>query len=272
MNLAHTMKRLSRVTLDRSLGAYQRLAAKSWTDSGSFYCPVCQHSAKRFLPYGDPPRAFAKCPTCGSLERHRLDWLLFEKHTDLFSGKPLRMLHVAPEAFLAERFKALPNLDYLSADLYGRQAMVAMDITQINYPDNSFSVIYCSHVLEHVEEDRRAIQEFFRVLKPGGWALLQVPITVQKTYEDPSIRDPEERHKHFGQRDHVRRCGPDYIERMREAGFDAQSLRATDLVTTEDCIRLGFQPDRLLFFCIKPVTVQQPSATAESAQPEEADV
>ncbi len=162
------------------------------------------------------------------------------------------MLHVAPEPFFAQRFDAVPNLDYLSADLLRPNAMVKMDITDIQYPDASFSVIYCSHVLEHVPDDRKAIGEFFRVLRPGGWALLNVPISGETTYEDPSITDPAEREKHFGQWNHVRVCGRDYIERMRNAGFDAETLRGRDLATESECRRIGFGMNNQLQFCKKP--------------------
>ncbi|MFC1895145.1 class I SAM-dependent methyltransferase [Thermodesulfobacteriota bacterium] len=178
--------------------------------------------------------------------------MLFTKQTNLFDGSKKMMLHVAPEEFLSARFRRIENLDYLSADLSNPRAMVQMDITNINYPDNSFSVIYCSHVLEHIPNDRKAIAELYRVLCQDGWAVLQVPITAERTFEGPAIIEPEERKKHICKLDHVRRCGPDYIERMRSAGFIAQALCATDLVTEADCAKMGFQPDRLIFFCRKP--------------------
>jgi SAM-dependent methyltransferase len=204
-----------------------------------------------FLPHGDPPRPHARCPECGSLERHRLDWVLFRDHTNLFDGKPKMMLHVAPERFLAVRLCQVRNLAYLSADLNSKRAAVCMDITQIKFPDDVFDVIYCSHVLEHIPNDRQAIAELYRVLKPDGWAVLQVPLSVAKTYENPAIVAPEERKKHFGQWDHVRACGPDYIERMRAAGFAAQQIGATDLIQERDCNRMGIQTGRLIFFCRK---------------------
>lgn len=157
------------------------------------------------------------------------------------------MLHVAPERFLTTIFREIKNLDYLSADLNNPLAMVKMDVTKINYPDDTFSVIYCSHVLEHIPKDREAIAELYRVLRQDGWAVLQVPITVDKTYEDPTIVEPEEREKHFGQQDHVRRCGLDYAERIRAAGFIVDILRATDLINELDCSKLGFKPNRVIF-------------------------
>lgn len=252
MNSISNIKRFTKATLVRLISPLHRRISKALNASGTHYCPVCESNVHRFLPFGDPPRANARCPICGSLERHRLDWMLFTKQTNLFNGSNKKMLHIAPEEFLSARFRRVENLDYLSADLDSPRAMVQMDITDIRYPDNSFSVIYCSHVLEHIPNDRKAIAELYRVLCPGGWGVLQVPITAERTYEDAAIVEPAERKKHFGQSDHVRRCGPDYIERMRSAGFDAQVMRATNLVTEADCARMGFQSNRLIFFCRKP--------------------
>jgi SAM-dependent methyltransferase len=176
---------------------------------------------------------------------------LFKQSTDLFDGSPKTMLHVAPERFLTDRLDRIENLDYVSADISSPLARVKMDITDIRYPDDSFSVIYCSHVLEHVPDDRAALRELYRVLKPGGWAVLQVPITAAETFEDPNVTDPDERARVFGQWDHVRRCGPDYIDRMRAAGFIAETLSATEVIPAGRCARLGIQRDRLIFLCTK---------------------
>jgi SAM-dependent methyltransferase len=144
----------------------------------------------------------------------------------LFDGKPKRMLHVAPEPFLTPIFRAARNIDYLSGDLDPGNpeiggAMVQMDIADIRYPDNSFDVIYCSHVLEHVPDDRKAMHELARVLKPSGWALIAVPILRDKTFEDWKVTTPDERERVFGQFDHVRIYGLDFVDRLRESGFDA---------------------------------------------------
>jgi len=129
--------------------------------------------------------------------------------------------------------------------------MVQMDITDIRLSDNVFSIIYCSHVLEHIPDDRKALSELYRVLKPGGWAVLKVPVGGDETYEDFTIVDPEERKEHFGQSDHVRRCGRDYVERIRAAGFIAECVRATDLITESECHRMRIWPEELIFFCQK---------------------
>jgi SAM-dependent methyltransferase len=160
------------------------------------------------------------CPRCGSLGRHRTDWLFFARNPDLLAGRK-KVLHVAPEESLKRCLRRLPEIDYLSADYDARNAMERMDITAIQYRDSSFDAVLCNHVLEHVVDDRRAMRELFRVLRPGGWALLQVPVDWEKphTFEDPSIVDPRERQRAFGQFDHVRIYGRDYLERLEEAGF-----------------------------------------------------
>ena len=168
------------------------------------FCPICGKSSRRFRHFGRVPRKESQCPYCGSLERHRLLWLYLSRKTDLFDGAQKKMLHIAPEPCLEPRFKKWLAESYLTADLFNPHAMVKMDITNIAYPDQSFDVIYCSHVLEHVHDDRKAMREFFRVLKDKGWAILLVPIYAEKTFENPSIVEPTARLKAFGQEDHVR--------------------------------------------------------------------
>jgi SAM-dependent methyltransferase len=163
---------------------------------GGVCCPLSGTRARRFLPFGGGTvvRPNARCAHCDSLERHRLIWLYLRNETDLFSptGRK-RMLHVAPEPVLRERLIGEPLIDYLSADLEPGGADVQMDITAIDFPADSFDVIYCSHVLEHVPDDALAMRELCRVLRPTGWAILQVPILLARTDEDPSVTDPEER-------------------------------------------------------------------------------
>lgn len=252
MRAIYNVKRFVKPKLIRIVSIIRQPFVRALNASGLLYCPICESNVHTFLPAGNPPRPHARCPVCNSLERHRLDWMLFRNMTDLFDGSRKKMLHIAPERFLSEQFRRIDNLDYLSADINWSKAMLQMDITDINYPDNSFSIIYCSHVLEHIPNDLKAIAELYRVLCQGGWAVLQVPITVEQTYENPAITEPEERKVHYGQSDHVRRCGPDYAERIRDAGFSVQVLQSTDVVTTADCERMGFQPDRYIFFCKKP--------------------
>jgi predicted SAM-dependent methyltransferase len=162
------------------------------------------------------------------------------------------MLHVAPESCLEPTFRKQLGDDYLTADLFNPLAMVKMDITDIQYPDESFDVIYCSHVLEHVVDDRKAMSEFYRVLKSDGWAILLVPITAETTYEDPSIVAPVERLKHFGQDDHVRRYGHDYVDRLRDAGFNVSVIEASDLCRQSELVQMGLtSASGEIFFCTK---------------------
>jgi SAM-dependent methyltransferase len=186
----------------------------------NFFCPCCNGNFDEFLPFGVKQRPNARCPNCGSLERHRLLWLYFQNRTNLFSEN-LKVLHIAPEDIFQNAFKAMPNLDYISGDIKSSRAMVKMDITNIPYEANSFDVILCVHVLEHILDDRKAMRELFRVLKPNGWSILQVPIDLKrdKTFEDPSITMPEDRTRFFGQHDHVRVYGRDYRDRLEESGF-----------------------------------------------------
>jgi SAM-dependent methyltransferase len=203
------------------------------------YCPVCRMQSERFVEYGIVPRTDAKCIRCGALERHRLVWLYFERMTDLFDGTPKAILHVAPERTFQTLLKRHSGSKYLSADLYDTRAMVKMDITRVDYPKETFDVIYCSHVLEHVSDDLQAIGEFHRILKSDGWAVLLVPITADKTFEDSSIIDQYERLKLFGQEDHVRRYGPDFIDRLSEVGFKARVTIPSDFLAEEEIVLMG---------------------------------
>lgn len=185
-------------------------------------CPVCGKRFSRFLPYGrKPARSNALCPGCLSLERHRLLWLYLKNKTDFFTGKN-KVLHIAPEICFIPRFNKLDNLEYITADLESPLAKIKMDIHEMPFETNTFNIVLCNHVMEHVDDDIQAMREIFRVLKSVGWAIIQIPFigTVpDKTLEDPSIKDPKQREKVYGQSDHVRLYGRDYPERLRSAGF-----------------------------------------------------
>jgi predicted SAM-dependent methyltransferase len=173
--------------------------------------------------------------------------------TNLLDGAPKKMLHVAPEQCFEPKLARQLGDDYLTADLFDARTMVKMDVTRIEYPDESFDINYCSHVLEHVQDDRKAMGEFFRVLKDTGWAILLVPITVERTFEDPSIVEPEARLKAFGQEDHVRSYGPDYVDRLREAGFKVEVTRVEDLVRDDEAVRMGLTTTAAgeIYYCTK---------------------
>lgn len=185
-------------------------------------CNVCGSTYSSFLPYLD--RANALCPHCGSLERVRLLQYFI---TDLqLINKDTKLLHVAPEECLFKHLKEKLGSNYIPADKFAEvytypEGTVDMDITDIDLKDESVDMVICMHVLEHIQDDKKAISELYRVLKKGGVAILQVPFDKnrQHTYEDASITGHEERRKHFGQFDHVRIYGRDYIDRFVAPGF-----------------------------------------------------
>lgn len=201
-------------------------------------CPVCGGRFSRFLPYGyNVIRKGVLCPRCFSLERHRLLWLFLKNKTRFFT-EPLKVLHIAPEQCFHSRFRKLSNLDYTTADLESPLADIKLDIQQMPFDNNTFDAVICNHVLEHVPDDRKAMREILRILKPGGFGIMQVPmdISLKKTHEDPSIILPRDREKHFRQKDHYRLYGRDYPERLKECGFiirDNNYLDQLDEVTIQ---------------------------------------
>lgn len=185
-----------------------------------FCCPICERSFRKFLPWGTKGQDNRLCPNCLSLERHRLLWLYLKNKTDFFTAK-LKVLHVAPATPFVKRFKAMKNIDYTTADLFSRKVDVRLNIEKIPCSNNSFDVIICNHVLEHVEKERQAISELFRILKKGGWAILQVPINIKRkeTLESVGVLAPQKKESYFGQRDHLRIHGLDYPQILEEMGF-----------------------------------------------------
>lgn len=207
------------------------------------------------LPYGrNPARENALCPNCLALERHRLIWLYLKEKTDFFT-EDIKFLHIAPELCFIHRFERLPNLDYISADIESPLAKVKMDIHKIPFEENTFDAAMCNHVLEHVEDDIKAMGEICRVLKPDGWAILQVPFmgkNLTKTYEDPAVITPAEREKVFGQSDHVRIYGQDYADRLRSAGFEVFEDRYVMELSDAEVKKYALPPDEIIYFCKKP--------------------
>lgn len=216
-------------------------------------CPVCSHEFRKFLPYGRKGRENALCPNCLALERHRLMFLFLQRKTNFFSA-PLSLLHVAPEICFIDRFEKQQNLEYISADIESPLAKVKMDIHDIPFEENRFDVVFCNHVMEHVENDALAMRELYRVLKPGGWGIIQIPLFYplpEKTFEDPSIISPAEREKAFGQNDHVRLYGKDYADRLRKAGFTVEENRYVKELPPEEVKRYALPEDEIIFYVEK---------------------
>jgi SAM-dependent methyltransferase len=223
------IKACAKMLVPVGLRASLRLAQKKTRHLGFRHeCPFCKSHLRAFLPFGlDLPvlrekkvvgggcRLNSLCPICDSFDRERLLYLYLLHKTDIFTSAK-RLLHVAPEAKVKEILSTKPNVDYLTADLSSKDVLIEMDITDIRFPDDSFDAIICNHVLEHVVDDRKAMMELHRVLKPEGWAILQVPISLSldKTYEDFSITTATGREEAFGQHDHVRIYAADYAARL----------------------------------------------------------
>lgn len=216
-----------------------RRAAKTLLYFGfNYQCPLCGSRLRKLQPHGiDFPvlreqevvgggrREQAACPVCGSTDRERLVYLYLE-HVLGIRRQSWRLLHVAPEPSLSRRLARLSNLNYLTADISGRNVMEQMDITAIDYDDAHFDAIICNHVLEHIIDDRKAMRELYRVLKPGGWAILQVPMSqrLSETLEDLSITTEADRERVFGQKDHVRIYAADYQDRLASVGFEVTAF------------------------------------------------
>ncbi len=186
------------------------------------FCPVCRSWLRYFRPHGNKPRLDALCPVCHSLERHRLVWLFFKDKTNLFEA-PLKMLHAAPENCFIRRLRNRENIDYTSIDIESNLADKNMDLTCLDFENETFDVFYCSHVLEHIPDDKKALAEIHRVLKKDGWAVFMVPMSGQTTQEDPHLTDPAEREKRFGNINHYRIYGTDFVEKLQQHGFQAQT-------------------------------------------------
>lgn len=216
-----------------------------------FICPCCNWHFRRFLPYGVKSRPNAQCPRCESVERHRLLCLYLKEKTTFFKDN-LKVLDIAPNQFLQKKFKSLSNIDYISVDDSGL-ADITADITEIPLEDNSLDVIICYHVLEHIPNDRKAIRELSRVLKPSGWALIQSPIdlSLNKTFEDPTIVTPQERERVFGQSDHVRIYGKDYKERLEEAGFKVSIDNYVRGLKSSTIKKYVLSDNELIYLCSK---------------------
>jgi predicted SAM-dependent methyltransferase len=218
-----------------------------------FVCPCCNGHFRKFLPYGD--RINSQCPKCGATERHRLLCLyLKNKKNLLFCNNKIKLLHIGPEYCIQRLLLNLPHIEYVSVDLEEPLAMIRADITNIPFKNDSFDVIICLHVLEHIVDDQKAMRELFRVLKPGGWGILQSPIDIKReiTFEDPTVTSREDRARLFGQSDHVRIYGLDYKKRLENAGFIVKVDTYVKELGEDIIQKYGLMWDEDIYFCIKP--------------------
>ena len=218
-----------------------------------YICPCCGWRLRAFTHGGASLRVRPSgyCPRCNSKARHRRDWLFLEQKTELFT-RPLRLLHISPKYSLSRRLVKATNLRYVAGDISTRMNLsLLMDLTATPIRCDTFDAAICIHVLEHVLDDRRAISEMYRVLKPGAWALISVPIRLdQPTFEDPSITTAAERRRAFGESSHVRYYGRDLTRRLEECGFRVQLDLAQDLDKAM-AAKYGLLDDENVFYCSK---------------------
>lgn len=235
------------------LARFRRLARAWLSDRHQFSsprlartCPVCGYHGV-FISVGHPPRWDARCPNCGSRERHRLLQLwIAEGGGNKLAGK--RILHFAPEKAVMRQMRG--NSLYETADLAQPGVTHRVDITSVPLADARYDVVMANHVLEHIEDDRKALRELFRLLRPGGLALLSVPLnaTRPQTYENPAVKTSAERWAHFSAHDHRRYYGLDFADRLAEAGFKVETFR----LSPEEEVRYGLLRDEWIYIARKP--------------------
>ena len=218
-----------------------------------FTDPINGKSYRKFLPYGYvKQRDNALSPGTLSLERHRLLWLYLNNETNFFS-KTLKVLHIAPEQCFYNLFKNLKNINYTTFDLNSPLADIKGDICNLPFKENSFDFILCNHVLEHINDDKKAMKELYRVLNKNGTAILQVPINQKssKTFEESSIVDKKKRIEKFGQYDHIRLYGLDYFKKLESFGFKVDPLKYSKEFTESEIIKYGLLKDEIIPVCKK---------------------
>jgi hypothetical protein len=221
----------------------------------TFTDPIDGKSFRMFLPYGyGTQRNNVLSPSTLSLERHRLLWLYLQNETDFFTAKEKKnVLHFAPEQEFYKRFKKQKNIQYTTTDLFSPLADVKADICNLPFEDNQYDVLFCNHVLEHIPDDTKAMQELYRVLKPGGMAILQIPQDLNRatTFSDDSITDEKERAAIFGQYDHVRVYGRDYFDKLRTIGFTVVEEDYTKKISPELVKKYCLAPSEIIPVCFK---------------------
>lgn len=224
-----------------------------WLKGDQFTDPIDGKCFRSMLPYGyETQRNNVLSPSTLSLERHRLLWLYLKNETNFFTA-PKKVLHFAPEQAFYKLFRNQKNLEYTTTDLFSPLADVKADICNLPFEDNQYDVILCNHVLEHIPDDTKAMQELYRVLKPGGMAILQIPqdLKREKTFADDSITDQKERAKIFGQYDHVRIYGRDYFDKLRSIGFRVVEEDYTQKIAPEMVTKYCLAKGEIIPVCYK---------------------
>jgi len=220
-----------------------------------FTDPIDGKSFRKFLPYGyGKQRENALSPSTLSLERHRLMWLFLKDETNFFTSEnKLKVLHIAPEQCFLDIFRKQQNLEYITSDIESPIADVKADICNLPFKESEFDVVFCNHVLEHITNDTKAMQELYRVLKPGGFGIFQIPgdLSRSTTFEDNTITDRKERAQIFGQYDHVRIYGRDYFKKLRAIGFKVDEVDYTKKIAPKKLKRFCLMQDEILPVCYK---------------------
>lgn len=250
--IAFTTRFIPRHILQSVAGFFLKIIGFFYSGN-KFEDPISGKKYRKLLPYGRTiMRENALAPHSMSLERHRLIWLYLKSKTDFFVN-PKKVLHIAPEYCFVKPFKKLKNLEYVTADLNSPWADVKMDVQNIPFEESTFDVVLCNHVLEHVASDTKAMQEILRVLKPGGFAILQVPIdyNIETTLEDEKYNTPELREKYYQQRDHLRLYGRDYAQRLRNVGFAVIEDDFVKTLPKEQVTRYALPFNEILYICKK---------------------
>ncbi len=236
--------------MSRVLDAVRVRAATARHRGSAVLCPLCGHGFDRFKDDWNRPDAL--CWRCGSHERHRAQWLLLQRRPELLDGAR-SLLHFSPEWCLRRKLAARPGLRYVTSDLDPAHDDVdlRLDVTAIDLPDDAFDAILCSHVLEHVPDDRTAMAELRRITAPGGFTLVMVPLALARdaTYEDAAVTSPEDRRREFLQADHVRLYAPDIADRLRSAGFTVETADLHAELGPRAAARHGLLASDLVYIC-----------------------